>query len=340
MKRIALTELNSLFASINERMNLFIPANDESGQSHFTKWHDGLPLSRNLNTVRSAKDAFFPQVENLMGFKVNGKQIELTGMGDEVEDFAFFGVRACDAKSFEILDRVFLMEPADTYCEKRRNNCTVISLACSRPSETCFCTTFGIDPASPKGDVTCWIKGDFLYWEPNTDKGNELTNVLSVLSDCDDTEVNSAKEEIHQITERLPLKELNLSSFGPGKTKALFDRPEWKTLSEACLGCGTCTFVCPTCQCYDIEEFANGDSVKRFRCWDSCMYSDFTMMSAGQPRPTQTERFRQRFMHKLVYFPDNNDGTYSCVGCGRCLRKCPVHLNIVKVIKTLEEVAE
>ena len=71
--------------------------------------------------------------------------------------------------------------------------------------------------------------------------------------------------------------------------------------------------------------------------WDSCMYSDFTKMSAGQPRPTQLERFRQRFMHKLVYFPDNNDGCFGCVGCGRCLAKCPIHMNIVKVIKTLGE---
>ena len=40
-------------------------------------------------------------------------------------------------------------------------------------------------------------------------------------------------------------------------------------------------------------------------------------------------------MHKLVYFPANNDGAYSCVGCGRCLNKCPISMNIVKVIKTL-----
>jgi len=63
------------------------------------------------------------------------------------------------------------------------------------------------------------------------------------------------------------------------------------------------------------------------------MYSDFTLMAHGNNRTTQMQRFRQRFMHKLVYFPENYDGIYSCVGCGLCVEKCPSALNIVKVIK-------
>ena len=137
--------------------------------------------------------------------------------------------------------------------------------------------------------------------------------------------------------EKLPLANLSADKFGADKTKEFFDRPEWSELSQSCLGCGTCTFVCPTCQCYDIKDFNTGHGIKRFRCWDSCMYSDFTKMSAGQPRLTQLERFRQRFMHKLVYFPANNNGMYSCVGCGRCVEKCPSSLNIVKVIKAFEK---
>ena len=92
---------------------------------------------------------------------------------------------------------------------------------------------------------------------------------------------------------KLPLAGLKPDAFGAGKTDEFFNAPEWKELSSHCLGCGTCTFVCPTCQCYDIRDFDTGHGVKRFRCWDSCMYSEFTKMSAGQPRLTQTERFRQ-----------------------------------------------
>jgi ferredoxin len=115
----------------------------------------------------------------------------------------------------------------------------------------------------------------------------------------------------------------------------LFDAPEWAELSSTCLGCGTCTFVCPTCQCYDIKDFNTGHGVVRFRCWDSCMYSEFTKMAHGNNRNTQKERFRQRFMHKLVYFPENNDGIFGCVGCGRCISRCPISMNIVKVMKKL-----
>ena len=67
------------------------------------------------------------------------------------------------------------------------------------------------------------------------------------------------------------------------------------------------------------------------------MYSDFTMMAHGNNRTSQKERFRQRFMHKLVYFPANNDGMYSCVVFGRCVEKCPASLNIVKVVKAFQE---
>jgi len=337
MKKLALSNINELFKAISAKEKLYIPADDAGKQAKFTVYEEGLKLTKSLNTVRSAKDLFFPQVENLMGFKVSGKEIELIETRDPAEPFVVFGVRACDNRSFEILDRVFLSAPTDTYYESRRQNGVIVTLACSRPEETCFCTSFGIDASDPAGDVTCWMTDDTLYWRANTEKGEALTAELGMLEDCDDSAVEEKKSEIKKILDRLPLGKLDLEGFDGEHMLELFDSKRWDDLSESCLGCGTCTFVCPTCQCYDVCEFDNGRDVKRFRCWDSCMYSDFTKMSAGQPRPTQKERFRQRFMHKLVYFPSNNEGIYGCVGCGRCLQKCPINMNIVKVFKALKE---
>ena len=83
MKKLALSALNDLFAAINAAEALYIPADDAAGQASFTRWQAGMQLSKKLNTVRSAKDLFFPQVENLMGFRVSEKQIELIELRDE-----------------------------------------------------------------------------------------------------------------------------------------------------------------------------------------------------------------------------------------------------------------
>ena len=335
MRKISRDKLPSLFAEISANETLYLPVDTKAG-AKFEKWDETKTLSSALNTVRSAKDFFFPQTENLMDFKIEGKTIEVIDNRSETEDFVIFGIRACDVKSFDVLDRVFLAEPVDTYYMNRRNHGVIMSVACTRPTETCFCKTFDIDAADPDGDIVCYKTDDALYMDAKTEKGKKLLSSLEkITEDADNKAVDEQKKTIRERLEKLPLASLKKDAFGVGKTEEFFNAPEWAELSESCLGCGTCTFVCPTCQCYDIKDFNTGHGIKRFRCWDSCMYSEFTKMSAGQPRLTQLERFRQRFMHKLVYYPTNNDGLFSCVGCGRCLSKCPIQMNIVKVMKKL-----
>ncbi|MBP0964701.1 MAG: 4Fe-4S dicluster domain-containing protein [Oscillospiraceae bacterium] len=337
MFKLSLNNLNDLFKAAAEGSALYIPADDGAGQARFTRWCDGMEMSKALKTVKSAKEFFFPQTESLVDFKMKGKEIEIIDPRTETEDFVVFGVRACDARSFSILDKVFLADPVDTYYKSRREHGTIVTMACSRPEETCFCTAFGVDPTAPEGDAVCYMTEDELFIEAKTEKGTAFVEkVKAVLEDGDASAVEAQKAAVKDILPKLPLANLSTDAFGGDKLMELFDSPKWAELSASCLGCGTCTFVCPTCQCYDIRDFETGHGVKRFRCWDSCMFSDFTKMAHGNPRLTQLERFRQRFMHKLVYFPANNDGEFGCVGCGRCLSKCPISMNIVKVMKTLE----
>ena len=332
MKKIAMASLNALFERIAADKKLYLPI-EKAGQVDFYEWNEGETVRLDaLKTVKSAKDVFFPQVENLLKFRVEGKSIEINQAPLCEEDFVIFGVRGCDAKSFEILDRVFLVDPRDEFYASRRAHGIVVTLACGEPEESCFCTNFGVNPANPGGDVTAWIVGEEMFLQANTEKGEKL---IAELDEADKKAAEDEQARISEIAQKLPLNGLNLEGFDGAHLMEKFNDPKWEGLSRACLGCGTCTFVCPTCQCYDIRDFDNGKSVTRYRCWDSCMYSDFTLMAAENSRHTQLQRYRQRFMHKLVYFPANNEGVYSCVGCGRCVEKCPQGLNIVRVIKAL-----
>ena len=396
MLKLSLSRINELFALLSDEMELYLPI-CESGLTVFRKWSPGADVRLDiLSTAMSPKNFFFPTAEDIASFKLTGKEIEIKESYINTKPFAIFGIRACDIVGIEILDKIFLSEPIDTFYKSRSENGIIISTACGAPEETCFCETFNINATEPKGgDINTWITNDFLFWNALTEKGQMLTEkVTGIFEAIDDNDVRLIQDEqtkTKEIFAKLPFADLKLnvtnapdkqsqgclrslfcensgvdpdgsqksgannpdSATTNGKSVAnnpasagtnsksgsleLFDSPQWDSLFATCLSCSTCTYICPTCHCYDIGDFDTGSEVRRFKCWDSCMNSDFTLMAHGNPRPGLKERFRQRYMHKLVYFPENNDGITACVGCGRCVRKCPISMNIVKVIKSLSE---
>lgn len=350
MFKLHRTRLPEFYTALSQLRALYAPV-ETNGQVLFRKWREGSEVCLDrLQTAQSPKGLFFPQSENLVAFKTSGKSITIKDNREKPEPFVVFGVRACDAAGIGVLDRVFLSEPVDTFYQSRREEGLLITLACGEPEETCFCTVFGVDPVQESllegingpgsaGDITAWLTEEALYLKASTEKGRalleEMKAFLEKVEKADEKELSAYAEEAARNRDAMPLKELNLEGFDGGALNEKFNSPLWQELSQACIGCGTCTFVCPTCQCYDIKDYDTGNGVQRYRCWDSCMYSDFTRMAHGNPRTSRVERFRQRFMHKLVYFPANNEGVYACVGCGRCLARCPVSMNIVKVVKSL-----
>ena len=341
MLSIAKDKIDSLFELIGSKQPLYLPVDNNSGKADFARWQKGTKLSEKLKTTRSAKDFFFPKTEHMVSYEMSGKEVKVVDPRKEVEDFVIFGVRACDARGFTAIDNVYLnMNPVDSYYKNRREHGTVIVLACSEPTKTFFCSTFGIDAslAKPAGDVSCWLADGKYYFEANTDKGKAFVeNAKSALEDADASAVEACKKDISAKVEALPFAHLDLSKFQGKDMLKIFNSKIWDKVSEPCVGCGTCTYVCPTCMCFDVRDFATSSGVRQVRCWDSCMYNDFTQMAAENPRHTQKERSRQRFMHKLMYYPMAHDGMFSCVGCGRCVESCPVNMNIVKVIKAVNE---
>ena len=213
MKFLKRTDLDRFLTAAAEHRTIYVPVDEEPNKSAYRRYKPGTPVSQGLKTTRSAKDFFFPQTENLVGFRIEDKKIKILDPRTEHEDFAVFGVRACDARSFGILDKVFLSEPVDTYYQNRRRHGLILTMTCRRPAETCFCTAFGIDPASPEGDVVFTETADGWYIEPKTEGGRDfLAPLEGFLEERDEGGAEEAKARTRAIMDKLPLAGLKTDS--------------------------------------------------------------------------------------------------------------------------------
>ena len=215
MYKIAKEHLSELFQKIAESQELYLPVKN-AGQTNFSAWTEDAEVDLDtLKTVKSPKDAFFPQSENLYTVKQEGKKLRVEPEALKSQNFVVFGMKACDLKGVEVLDRVFLSEPIDTFYAARRDHGTIVALACHEPEESCFCKVFGIDAASPAADVATWMIEGELYWKALTEKGETLTaSVRELLADAEEEKVEEEKEAIHEIVEKLPYMNLSLEGWG------------------------------------------------------------------------------------------------------------------------------
>lgn len=336
MVKIALNDLTKLYQKIAATHELFVPTK-KADSLNFAIWQSDSDVDlKTLKTNTSIKEIIFPQDEKLAEFETAGKKLTVKETTISDTPIVIFGVRPCDAESLNILDNVFLAEPVDKFYAAKRAKTIVVTNLCGVPEESCFCHSYDY-PVS--GDIILRRTGEYAFLEAKTPQGENLLSLVKDLclpsTAADQTELEAIDKKYLELYKALPLGEFKVN-IDSKKLLELFNQDAlWENLSISCLGCGSCTYVCPTCHCYDIKDTTSGATTERCRHWDSCMFSDFTSMAHGNPRTTKLERFRQRFMHKLVYYPENNKGVYSCTGCGRCIEACPASAHIVRVIKKL-----
>jgi len=227
----------------------------------------------------------------------------------------------------------------DPYYIAKREKATVITLACTLvPYTTCFCTSVGGGPVDSTGsDILVTDIGDAYLVEFLTPKGERLVKYFGeakATAEAENKKETAAKEAIGQIKSVIPAREVKPI------LDVSFDHPFWDTIHKRCLACGTCTYLCPTCHCFDISDEMKYDDGRRLRNWDSCMFPLFTKETSGHnPRPTQKERWRQRVMHKFKYYVDNFNAV-ACVGCGRCVMYCPVNIDIRKIVEDISKLQQ
>ncbi len=288
------------------------------------------------NAVKAPKDVVMPQTETMLTITKGGKDSLVVEEPESPDKSVVFGIRPCDAKGIALLDQIFYEDKQDTYYVQRRENTTIIALACNDPHRNCFCTSVG---GAPNGKAGCDLLftdiGDAYFVEVVTSKGKKLiTNkkLFKSISEADKKAKNAAhKEATRKLGDALDLKNF------PEKLEKMFGEEFWEKYALKCIGCGACAYMCPTCYCFDINDIDYKDVVKRVRTWDSCQFGNYTMHTSGHnPRPNKVNRVRNRVLHKFKYHVDNYN-EIKCVGCGRCTTHCPVNMNLKAIIKELAE---
>jgi ferredoxin len=332
VKKIPHTDLSVLLDRLRARGTVYAPSPDGNGGVELSDTPSDDPVALEFRNYRlSPKALFLPQSQTLLTFR-DGKAEEPTPPDKEV---FLFGIRPCDASALRALDEVFLdSDPPDPYYAALRANSTVIALACTRPTSSCFCTSVGGGPGDGDGaDVLAvGLEADLLL-KAQTPKGEELLAAVEDLTtDAADDAIEEAEKRISAAEDLIAPVKLEDSAQ---HLRDGYDSPMWETASQKCLGCGTCSYLCPTCHCFDITDEVKGDAGRRVRTWDCCAYPLFTLHASGHnPRPTPKERWRQRLMHKFRYAVENFDRLF-CVGCGRCIRNCPVSMDVRTTLRDL-----
>ncbi len=349
MDSFKLTEvaLNAWLNILIGHHHTYIPVAEVKGG--FQKW---LPARKGEFPVflpgtpkSSIKQFFFPQPEPLSVFSCNHKEPDAfipkapVIKGDASSFRVLFGVRPCDARSVMLNALAFKDDP---YYQTRLKENAIIGMGCLTQTKTCFCSWVGGSPLGREGMDILLVpldSGDYVA-EVITDRGRDLIQYLEDLKEASSKDL----EEVAQKREKAdgPMSKMPplADQLKAKELLALYNAPFWDSVAEPCINCGACTFLCPTCYCFDIQDEVVGNRGRRIRYWDSCMFPLFTKHASGHnPRGDKTARVRNRFLHKFKYFPDRF-GPVSCVGCGRCIKECPVNIDIREVVRDLLSVKQ
>jgi ferredoxin len=301
-----------------------------------------LPDMDYVETKMSPKALLFPKSEVMLTYSTAPDDPDCNIMKEPAKAYpkrAVIGIRPFDVKAIEILKLNFdTDEYKDPYWLNAYNACTFIGLAINTPSITDFSTSCGTGPFDETGlDVLLVSVNDGFLSKILTDKGKAWADTAGFSTPAG-TEAEALIEEMKQKAEAQIVSRVSFDNIAGKTVLDLFEADHWQDTAFGCINCGTCTYACPTCWCFDIQDETYGTKGVRIKNWDSCMTGLFTLHGSGHnPREHTWQRTRQRFMHKLKYFQDKYNQGIMCVGCGRCIKQCPANIDIREVCETMNK---
>lgn len=322
---LAKDALRAWIARLLETAEVIAPVAAEGGDVLFTPidfpgqviWDFGNPLF-------PPKSFAMPQADPLFRIRRADRGFEMEAPPDERARI-LLNVRSCDVKGLAFLRAMFANEPRDEAYLRRSDGLAVVSLACTTPCAEGFCVCCDAGPFRKDGfDVQLTDLGDLMLAEPGSVRGRELlARAGSRLRPARARDLKRRREAEEEALRRFGPETCHFASAMRRISKGRVPPALWEAMSDWCLECGACNFLCPTCYCFSVADRPVEDGWVRCRLWDSCQYAAFTREASGHnPHASGAERVKRRFFHKVSAQYYARDGAVGCVGCGRCVKAC------------------
>ncbi|MBU6390737.1 MAG: 4Fe-4S dicluster domain-containing protein [Planctomycetes bacterium] len=314
---------------------------DQDGGTYRLKKRSDQALFGYVVGPHSWKKFLLPSALRLWQAKRHDNGFQIIPENEEIQKFAFIGVRSCDIHAVSTQDKIFMNgQHIDPHYQSRRKDAFILAVNCGKADGTCFCVsmntgpkvTFGFDLA-----VTEILEDNNHYFvvEVGTELGAEILHEVTYREangrekKLADGIIKNTARQMGRVMDTTNIKDLLYKNY---------EHPRWDDVAKRCLTCANCTMVCPTCFCTTVEDVTDltGDHAERWRKLDSCFTMDFSYIHGGSIRASTKSRYRQWMTHKLAAWIDQF-GMSGCVGCGRCITWCPVAIDITEEVRAIRE---
>ena len=285
-------------------------------------------------TVIPPKAYLYPQSEELLSYEFKEKSPRVNGV-NLVKPRILLGVHPCDLNAIYLMDQIFAEKNLDENYLEKRKAVTLIGVDCLKPcSPESICSRMeGLDPKG-RFDLFLTDIGSSFFVEVATKIGeNLIKDVGQETKKLDAQNLVKIRKQRDSRFNKEQKKLLPKLRALPKLMEANHAHPEWEERGKKCYACGSCNIVCPTCYCFDVQDYMYISLIKgsRSRFWDGCMLEDFAKVASGENfRENRSDRLRHRTYRKLYYLFEKWGESF-CTGCGRCIKAC-----LTKIVSPLE----
>ena len=292
-------------------------------------------------TILPPKKVLMPQYEQLLKFSGRGPEgVEAT---PTVQPTAIIGVHPYDLRGLATTDAALCQDPLDPTYKARREVAFLVGLSIKQYiSKHQFMADMGTLEA-PEGsfDLMLTDLGDRYYVEVGSDAGSKAIKASGCSSSASGEDHKAKQAYDTERDANCPKKLPYNTRYLPELLDQSYDSLLWDAVAKRCFSCGTCTNVCPTCYCFDVQDKLNIDATSgiRERRWDSCQLKVFAAVAGGENfRERTPSRLRHRMFRKGKFILERT-GQSGCVGCGRCSKHCVATISILEAFQQIADQA-